>query len=698
MATLEQVEQALRAADAAGNTEDARRLAQAYVQMRESQGAPKIDAKPSLFRMDSDFDEKSGVGIGTMLMAAARDMFGSRESAAKYLVDKINEEKGLSSLITGGAKVVQGAEGEPMVRLADGTTYRVNDDGIDSADIANVAGNVGAFFLPASWAAKLGKARNAGLAGRAGLQSLAAAGTDVALQAGFNDQIDPVRTAATAAGGVGGEVFGTGLALLGRKAGQASRAASGANQRSALAMLGGAGIKPAPEKVNRLAPAMEQVRIGADPRAILGGDEFGFVYTQGQRLAESSPRKFDQLAREELLRQSPGGANAFRQAAEHNAGQLDSALAGISQRLGGRAATTPVEMVQGSASRLREQADELGSRISEAYKKAGESNGAAISSDVVRSMAQRLQSAVRDFAPNPATTPATSKTLEQIQRATEGVLSGNVRGVTLRALETQRRILNNNINAAANKADRAAMIALKREFDGWLDEAVDTALVSGDPSALTVLKEARGLRAEFARRFEGGADSDRFIAGLLDGSRTPEELVNIALGASQVSKSGGARFIERLRKSANDDPEVMNGLRAAHFDRLTRSNTGEALDPGKILGNIKRTEYSNASVLKALYSPEEWGQIRRLANALEPLVARGDFAKTSGTTERMMRMLFQRVGGNLPVVGEMLQGIGSVRNTVQANRAVNAPLRAPVRSSPAAPSGLSGMAAEVAGN
>lgn len=42
MATLEQIEAALRAADAAGNVEDARRLAQAYSQMR-SQQAPKPD-------------------------------------------------------------------------------------------------------------------------------------------------------------------------------------------------------------------------------------------------------------------------------------------------------------------------------------------------------------------------------------------------------------------------------------------------------------------------------------------------------------------------------------------------------------------------------------------------------------------------------------------------------------------------------
>ena len=49
MATLEQLEQALRAADAAGNTEDARRLAQAYKAQRDAeQGSQAPAAKPPI--------------------------------------------------------------------------------------------------------------------------------------------------------------------------------------------------------------------------------------------------------------------------------------------------------------------------------------------------------------------------------------------------------------------------------------------------------------------------------------------------------------------------------------------------------------------------------------------------------------------------------------------------------------------------
>lgn len=666
-------------------------------QLEQELASTGPEPEPSLFRMDSDFRERAGVSIPTMFGATVRDMFGSREAAAEYLAKQINEDRGLSSLITGGAKVT-GADGEPILQLADGTRYRLNDEGIDSTDIGNVAGNVAAFFLPASWAARIGQARNVGLLGRAALQAGAAGATDVTLQGAVTGKVDPVRTAAAAAGGAGGELAGTVLSAVGQRVMQGARSASGANREAARNMLADVGLPRTAESVSRVAQGQNELLAGADPRALLGREEFGLQYTQGQRMLEPA-RKFDLLSREELLRQSPGGGAPLREAERQNVERVGEALGGMGERMGGRAGTTPAELAQGAASRLRTQADELGGRISEAYERAGQGNRAAISADSIRTLPERLRAATADFAPNATLTPAASKTLDQIATATDAILKGaeggNVRGVTLKALETQRRIINNNISAATNPTDRAAATAIKREFDTWLDEAVDSALVSGDPQALAAIKEARGLRAEFGRRFEGGKDTDKFIAGLLDGTRTPEELVNIALGAGQVSKSGGARFIQRLKEASGNDPEVIGQLRAAHFLRMTQNNKGEPLKFGELVRNIRQTEYSNGSMVKALYSPEEWSEVRRLASALEPLTASGDFARTSGTAERLARMLFSKFG-DFPLVGGVLKTVGGVQDAIRANRALNQPLRLPGRADPAYSAAGAAMAADVA--
>ena len=629
--------------------------------------------QPSLFGLSSDFKERSGLSAFEMLAGAGKDMFGSRMGAAEYLAGK------------SGGRALLGSDDSPLVQLQDGTQYRLNNPGLDSTDVGNVAGNVAALWSPASWINRFNQTKGLGLLGRMGTQGGGLAAADSGLQALFNrGQVDPIRTGATALGGGLGELVGP-LVARGADAIRRGLTSGQTRQEAAQALAREIGLQnPNAEQLARLGGAADEIAAGTDPRTVLGREEFGFIYTQGQR-AKDPVRARELLTREEGLRQSPGGSPAFELAGRRNADSLTTALDSFRSKWGATA-DTPAGLAQDAAERVSGQANDLRGRIGTAYDNAATGTRAAIDAASIRALPDRLAQSVRDFAPNATTTPATARTLEQLQNQTSMILKGgegaNVRGVTLNALETQRRILGHNLDAAANKADRTAMGALKREFDGWLDEAVDSALVSGDPAALEALKNARGLRAEYGRRFEGGADSDKFIAGLLNGSKTPEELVNIALGASSVSKAGGARFIERLRVAAANDPAVMGNLRTAHFMRLTRDGSGKPLEAGRIVRNIAATDYGNASVVHALYSPKEWAEVQRLATALEPLVLKGDLARTSGTTERLLRQLYQKVGGQLPFIGNSLRGIGDTVDSVQAGKLVNSPLLPQYRADP----------------
>lgn len=629
----------------------------------------------SLFRADSDFRERSGAGVGQMLWAAAKDMFGSREGAAKYLAENV------------GGSIGRDARGQPVLTLKDGTSYLLNDEGFDSTDAANIAGNVAAFASPAGWVGRAAQARNVGLGGRLALQAATAGATDAGLQAATSEgNIDPARVLASTAGGAGGELVGSGIGLGLNRLAALSRTGSARNAATNTLAQAGAPVDEA--SINRLVPLMGQLRNGANQNALLGQSEYGLQYTLGQRMTDPTAQ-FRQLSREEVLRQTPGGGGQFRQMDEGNTRAVGNALTDITERLGGRAAQSPAEMADGAAMGLREQAGQLRAQVDDAYDAARNSSTTSIAPDAVAAIPQRMRQAVREFDVNPATTPATARALEQIGAATQAITAnpagGAVKGVTLRALEAQRRILGNAVSSAVNPTDRAAMNTIKREFDGWMDEAIDSSLATGDRQALDLLKNARGLRAEYGRRFEGGADSDKFIAGIVDGSRSPEELVNIALGAGQVSKSGAARFIDRLRTAAANDPQVVGGLRAAHFTRMTRGANGEALTPGQIVRNVKSTDYSNASVVKALYTPEQWRDVRRFAAALEPLVAKGDFAKTSGSGERLVRAFMDQFVPNIPFVGSAMSGIRGAGDAINSGRAINAPVAASPMPLPAFP-------------
>lgn len=146
--------------------------------------------------------------------------------------------------------------------------------------------------------------------------------------------------------------------------------------------------------------------------------------------------------------------------------------------------------------------------------------------------------------------------------------------------------------------------------------------------------------------------------------------------------------------AADNDPEVIGSLRSAHFQRLAVGNNGEPLQMGQIVRNIKTTEYGNSSIVNALYSPKEWAEIKSLANALDPLIPKGDFARTSGTAERLYRGMMQKMVGNVPVFGEMIaKPVMEASAGRQAARAINQPLRLPSR----APTGSQAIGAGTLG-
>jgi hypothetical protein len=613
--------------------------------------------KGSLFRADSDFREKSGAGVGTMLGAAARDMFGSEASAGRYLAEQ-----------TGG-EMVETPDG-PMLRLPSGETYRLNDPGLDSTDVSNVAGNVAALWSPAAWVTRFNKAKNLGIGARMLTQGGTMGVGDAALQAGFNGgEYNAGRGVLSVVGGGVGEAFATGA---GRGLSYVDRLLGKSDAERAAEIAAKTGFKPSPQQAARLAQAVPQIDAGADPRALIGAEEFGLQYTRGQRQMDPV-KKFDLLSREETLRQMPDGINAPLLLAErNNAEAIPAAIERIAGAYGAKPGASPSALMAMIQGKVAGQADELKGRISTAYDAAGKSERAAVSAQAVAGLPDRTRSALRDFDITPDLTPATARTLVQIKSVAS--LPENVKGVTLRAIETQRRIINHNLGAATNDTDRTAMRVLKEEYDRWVDDAVETALINGDEAALAAIKEARGLRAEFGRRFEGrNADVDKFIQGMVRGGRTPEELLDLALGAGQVNKSSSARFIDRLKVATNDDPEILNAMKAANFLRLTQDAAGRPLDPGRIVSNIAKLNESNPGVIRALYSPEEWAQVQRLASALEPLVAQGTFAKTSGSGERVLRM-FQQMFPGLPFLGKLFERMGRAGDAVDAIDAVSAPL------------------------
>lgn len=585
-----------------------------------------------------------------------------------------------------GSKVTQDANGNPVIELPSGERVYPNKPGLDSQDVLRTGANI-ASYLPAVRAARAVAGGSTAL--RAGATGTFSAATNAAGQkAAGREDIDKREVALTGAVGSGAEYLSP---VLGKLINAMRASPQGGATRAASILKRDLGIpEPTNGQVQAFTRALDEIDAGANPAAVLGADEFGFLYTRGQRLPEG-PAKRAALADEEFLRQDRGMAgDAMAGIERHNTNALQGVVERkIDQVSGGNPPATPVEAFERIGERARTMADTLQGRVSAAYDAAAEGNRAAVSTAAVQAVPDRLQRALRDF-PVGDLTPATRDTLQRV-RATVAGLQPGTKGVTLRAIEDQRKLISNAYGAAANETDRAALSVVKREYDRWLEEAFDNALISGDEAALAAMKEARGLRAEFGRRFEGSnADVDKFIQTVIAQDKTPDELVGLALGSSYVSKASAARFIDRLKVATDNDPQVLAALKAAHLMRLTHSAKGELLTGNAIRTNILSAERNTPSVLRSLYESGEWAQMKRLAQALEPMVPRGDLAKSSGTGERVARFL--QAARSMPFLSKGMEFIDRPARAMRAYRTTRPLGRPPLP--PGASAAATGSAAE----
>ena len=234
--------------------------------------------------------------------------------------------------------------------------------------------------------------------------------------------------------------------------------------------------------------------------------------------------------------------------------------------------------------------------------------------------------------------------------------------VSLDALEQQRRIIGNALKGAQG-SDKAALSAIKSEWDNAIDDAWETSLRSGDPAKLEMLKGARELRAEFGRRFNPQGAGMEVVDSLTAGRITPDESVAKIMGTTQVAPARAIPYLRAIKEAAADRPEVMQQFHAAHFANLMQDSAGNILPPGRIASNSQRAERNTPELIRQLYTPDQWAEMRRLADASSRLSVRGPDGNVTGGG-RGLRGLQQIMQNNA--------WLGTVANLPGVQWAVNA--------------------------
>lgn len=545
-----------------------------------------------------DLPNVNRAGMGSFRSGVA-SMFGSDEDYANSLAQQ-------------GYQITQDENGNPVaVDPKTGQRAYVNQPGMDFEDVTRIGGKV-LSFLPA---ARLTRGI-AGLGGRTVASAGTAAATDAGMQAaasaaGGDVEIDPAQTAAAAGGAAVGEMGGAAL----QRMHQAWKARGAVADIRKVAQEMGLNLSDDQARVI----AREFAQGGGSMDNAIAANEFGVQRTVGQRSGD-----WKQLRQEEFLRQSEGGA-PLRELEARNRSAIESVV----RPMIGSGTADDAAMRAGES--LRGQADDLMGRVDDAYGKVGELKVARGSAD---ELPNRFNRALRDSRILPGDDlNATNRALQLVRDNIAKMDETGTTAFSLKAIDNTRKQLRGLYGRVANAEDRKALTVLAKEYDAWVDDAVETALVNGDDAALAQLKEARGLRAEYGRKFQDPKEISRVVEMYED--LAPREIAAHLGGMDTLfGKANAARVVKAYKATGAD----VQPLREAFAMRMLTGKGGDILGNQALKNNLREaTRGRGESVFKELFTPQEIDAMGRLSNVIDDILPKGDFARSSGSAERVMR-------------------------------------------------------------
>lgn len=732
---IKRLSEALKKADAQGNTEDARRIA---AELRRRRGGAR-DALESFAQGTEQAEGQSVVGragefvrdIPGAVASAARGPEGlpdlpEFDAPAPTTMQTLQAAGGLMAATTPKQQREIIEENYPGVQIeeieADGKQYHIADwtdpegnqhrgyinaPGLSGRDVTQFAGQMAA-FTPAGRAGRgLGLMRRAATRVAPGTAATSA-GLDVAAQgAGAEEGVSLERAGINALAGGGAEFLSPAASAMWRKLGGRSNYfnyRTGKLTGSGRSVAEDAGLSA--EDITDLESHAQQtfaqfLESGIEPGTAMRAArvaEFDIPATRGQ-----VGRAGQQMTAEERMRAGALGETSQSQLEQFGRQQresIETAAEGVQERIGGAGARTEAEAGERALTGIRDAAENLRRQIDDAYG-AVRGEEFAVSQEAAERLPQMVNDSLEEMADDLSSdlTPAAVKSMSIIGELGEAVARGD--GAKF---ETFRRRLGNAIGAAKNATDKRAATRVKAAFDDWMDDSIDRGLFEGNPETLDLLKEARSLRTQYARRFSASDRTDRagkVMQSIVEKAETPEEVVNYVFGQSQLGRrQATSSAMSRIKESMGEDSEAWDGIREAAWLRLTRNRRGEFVGGKSFKNNISELQSRNKDLFDTLYTKREQRLINRFSRAIEVTdPPKQNPSGTAASLENAIRYTLRRFGqresftkGNvgkgtilnfmarmrLPVLGRGLGGS-------PADRATD--IRPPSAKTPAVPAG-----------
>jgi hypothetical protein len=356
--------------------------------------------------------------------------------------------------------------------------------------------------------------------------------------------------------------------------------------------------------------------------------EFPIPLTRGQRTQD-----MNMLRREEGARQGGTGDAASTQMRASDDLAQDAMLeqaAGIGERMvpQGSTATVPATALGTIQATIQNQATKADEAIASAYNTVNKlAPGVKLSAEAVRQFPRRVLANWRenDILIDETVTPLAYKLMNDIKkyRKTEGAFS-------LSQADFYRRKIGKFIDAAKEPTDKRALISAKSSLDNFIDDTLENTLKSTDTEALTALKNARALRADYGQKYglmNQKDDGGKFVQKLLTEDNT-DNLARSLLGAGQVYPQSMSKVIDRL-KSVLPEEEFTNVRQMAWLHIANRGidtaiGGGKSFSSQKFATSLQKALNDNRVVMGKIFSPAQLAEMRRFGTIVEKTITPKD--------------------------------------------------------------------------
>lgn len=189
-----------------------------------------------------------------------------------------------------------------------------------------------------------------------------------------------------------------------------------------------------------------------------------------------------------------------------------------------------------------------------------------------------------------------------------------VKSVQVKALESWRKSVSRKLRDAKKNPERgeeaAALGRVLRNFDDSMDNALINGLVTGEEAAIKAWQQARGLRAEFGRKFE----SDKIVKQLIEKDITQEQGANLILGLAKLGSNRQAvQTLRAIKKIVKDGSPAFTGIKEEAFRQFLRNQPEKGWSALKYRTAVSDFFKDQPTLAKELFNESD----RRLINKLK---------------------------------------------------------------------------------